>query len=503
MTAAEDRVPVLVAAGQSIERDAVVSGLELAARAAGNALERVPRLRPRIQHVSVVNIMSKVGPAPASELARRLGLSPRRAEVTTIGGNTPQWLVNRAAAAIASGRLDAALVVGAEAQRSARPLSGTKARSPRPARSEPSDRDEPTSVAASPPDPVVGDDRAGIGAAEMNAALLAPVHVYALFESVIAERAGRALAEHRAALGTLMARFTRVAAKHPYAWFPEERSATELSEPGPDNRLVSEPYPKRMCAVLGVDLGAAVVMTSLAAARAAGCADRAVFCWSGAEANDVWFPSARPDLGRSPALRAAATAALAVAGLDIDVIDAFDLYSCFPCAVEMAIDALGLASDDPRGFTVTGGLPYFGGPGNNYSLHAIATMADRLREQGGLGFVNALGWYVTKHAVGVYGATPPPSGWRSGDTSGDQRTIDASAVEVAVEADGPGRVLASTVAYDPHGRVSAAPVIARLHDGRHIAAAAAEDELGPLAGRSLVGEPVHIWGSPPRYRLDG
>jgi hypothetical protein len=36
----------------------------------------------------------------------------------------------------------------------------------------------------------------------------------------------------------------------------------------------------------------------------------------------------------------------------------------------------GRARDDTRPLTVTGGLPWFGGPGNNYSTHAIATMME-------------------------------------------------------------------------------------------------------------------------------
>jgi len=298
-----------------------------------------------------------------------------------------------------------------------------------------------------------------------------------------------------------MARFTEVAAKHPTAWFGEVRTASELAEVTPDNRLVAEPYPKRMCAFLHVDQGAAVLVTSLAAARAAGVAERAVFCLSGAEATDVWFPTARPDLGSSPGLRAAASAALDSANLGVDDIAAFDVYSCFPCAVEMAVEALHLAPDDARGLTVTGGLPYFGGPGNNYSLHAVATMVDHLRARGGTGLVSALGWYATKHAVGIYGTAPPARGWRRGPTDEAQRVIDASAVAVATEAQGPAVVVASTVAFGPGGAVTAAPVIARLPDGRQIAAAAEPGELADLAGRNLVGARIVVSGSPPRYRL--
>ena len=142
---------------------------------------------------------------------------------------------------------------------------------------------------------------------------MAPVHVYPLFESVVAARAGHDAPEHRRAMGALLAPFTEVAAANPYAWFREVRTPADIAIPAPDNRIVCEPYTKRMCAFLGSDQGAALLVCSLAAARRAGVADRAVFIWSGAEATDVRFPTARPDPGRSPAIAAAGRAALAAA----------------------------------------------------------------------------------------------------------------------------------------------------------------------------------------------
>lgn len=496
----ESRIPVMISTGQSIERADTVSALELAERAAEQCLDSAPGFRARVQLVSVVNIMSKASDAPATFLARRLGLAPARTEVTTIGGNSPQWLISRAADAIAAGELGATLVVGAEAQHSAK-AQALQGPSPRRAGDPHPGDDVAGTVEALAPDPVVGDDRIGVSAAELAVGLVTPVHVYALFESVITARAGRSSVQQRAALGTLMSRFTEVAATHANAWFGDRRSPVELATVTPDNRLVAEPYPKRMCAFLHVNQGAAVLVTSLAAARSAGVADRAVFCWSGADAAEVWFPSARPDLGSSAGLRAAASAATSAVNLGIDEIDVFDLYSCFPCAVEMALEALGVAPDDARGLTVTGGLPYFGGPGNNYSLHAVATMVDHLREDGGTGLVSAMGWYATKHAVGIYGADPPSQGWRRGETGEAQRQIDASAIPVAIEAQGPAVVVAATVASGPDGSVSAAPVIARLPDGSQIAVAAESAQLAALAGRDLVGERIEVSGSPPRYRL--
>jgi acetyl-CoA C-acetyltransferase len=310
-------------------------------------------------------------------------------------------------------------------------------------------------------------------------------------------------------MGRLFAPFTEVAAGNPCAWFPTARSADEIATPSPDNRIVAEPYTKRMTAFLGSDQGAAVIVCSLAAARRAGVADRAVFIWAGAEATDVRFPTARPDPGRSPAIAAAGRALFEAAGVGVDDLARLDLYSCFPSAVELAAEALGLRTDDPRGLTVTGGLPYFGGPGNNYTTHAIATLCDLLRDAapGTLGLATGLGWFITKHALGIYGSAPPPAGFRRGDTGPAQAQIDASAVGTALTVEGPtvATVVAATVIRQGPGTPVGAPIIARLPDQRHMALAPADPEVteavAALGGPGLVGGPVVVQPGPARYRL--
>jgi acetyl-CoA C-acetyltransferase len=296
-----------------------------------------------------------------------------------------------------------------------------------------------------------------------------------------------------------------------------------------------------MCAYLGSDQGAALLVCSLAEARRAGIADRAVFVWSGADATDVRFPTARPDPGRSPAIAAAGRAALAAASsaagrggsIGIDDIEVLDIYSCFPSAVELAAAALGIALDDSRGLTVTGGLPYFGGPGNNYTTHSIATVTDMLRDpasgagsgrsagsggrggsgRGGggagvrLGMTTGLGWFVTKHSIGVYGADPPPAGFHQGDTAKAQSEIDATAAEVALDVaePTPATVIAATVIRDDQGAPTGAPLLARLPDGRQMALAPADDEVSATLGHldipGLVGSSIVVEPGEPRYRL--
>ena len=215
----------------------------------------------------------------------------------------------------------------------------------------------------------------------MNRGVLLPIHAYPLFENALRAANGWSLPEHAARIGGLWSRFSQVAAANPYAWIRQPRSAEEIITVTPENRMISFPYPKLCTANLQVDQGAGYIVCSVEAARAAGVPEeRWVFPQSGADANDHWYISERPELHRSPAIRLAGAAALQLAGLDIDDVGLVDLYSCFPVVVQMAARELGLAVDDPdRPLTLTGGLTFAGGPGNNYTSHGIASAVAALR----------------------------------------------------------------------------------------------------------------------------
>jgi acetyl-CoA C-acetyltransferase len=158
-----------------------------------------------------------------------------------------------------------------------------------------------------------------------------------------------------------------------------------------------------------------------------------------------------------------------MAGVTLADIGAIDLYSCFASAVEIACQELGLAQDDPRGLSLTGGLPYFGGPGNNYVSHAIAAMMDKVRAAPGTrGLVTANGNYVTKHSAAVYSTEMPD--WPGGrfapvDPASYQAELDqVPHPRFADLADGVARVETYTVMHDRQGP-SGAIVVGRLVDG--------------------------------------
>jgi acetyl-CoA C-acetyltransferase len=173
-----------------------------------------------------------------------------------------------------------------------------------------------------------------------------------------------------------------------------------------------------------------------------------------------------------------------------------DLYSCFPVAPQFAARLLGFSADGSRPLTVTGGLPYFGGAGNNYAMHAIATMVDGLRaEPASLGLVSGLGWYMTKHAVGIYGATPPARPWERQVRATRQAAIDATPHPTCVEnAEGRAEIETYTVLHDREGVAHEAIIVARLENGDRIFANVDPDAdlLAMLEREEMVGTPGHV-----------
>jgi acetyl-CoA C-acetyltransferase len=456
--------PVVVGVGQVTNRaltvDEALEPMALMERSARLAeADAGASLLSKVDSVQVVNIIGWPYPDAPGLLAGRIGAMPSHKLYSTVGGETPQRLVNETAQAIAEGRTRVALIAGAESMHSRRLARKADARLPWPVRGN--------------PEHLVGDTRNGFSDAEACHGVVLPSRVYPLFENAIRAHAGRTIDEHQAHLGRLCARFTEAAAMNPYAWFPETRTPEEITMVRPDNRWVSFPYPKLMNSIIEVDQGAALLVTGSETARELGIPEaKWVHLHGCGEGIEKWLVSERVNYYSSPAIRAATQRALGMAGVKVDEIDMFDLYSCFPSAVELALDALGIAADDPRPLTLTGGLSYAGGPGNNYVTHSIATAVQRLREKpGSCALVTGLGWFATKHSAGVYSTTAPSGDWHRTDPAIDQATIDADkSPPLAVEAHGEASIETYTVGFGREGEPDVGIVIGRLADGKRFVA---------------------------------
>jgi acetyl-CoA C-acetyltransferase len=448
-----DLTPVIIGVGEASERiDApdyqALSPVALAAAAAAEALDDAGAEQSLAQHIDLIaairqfevsgpNAVAPFGRADnfPRAVAARIGADPGRAILEPVGGQGPQHLVNELAQAIAAGDVGMALICGSEAISTVRHLT-----------SKGETRDWAETVGGELDDRGFGDPLLTRDIAQHGART--PISVYAMFENARRARLGLSRADYALEMGRLFAPFTQVAAENPHAMSREIYTPEDLATVTGPNRLTSDPFPRRMVARDQANQGAAVLITSVAMAREMGVPEeKLVYLHGGADVKER-SPIERDDWSSSPASVLAAKRAIELAGKDIGGIDVFDFYSCFPIAVFNVRDGLGIAADDARALTVTGGLPFFGGAGNNYSMHAIASMVRGLRDwPGAFGLVAANGGFLSKYSVGIYSTTPPQQ-WTPFDSHDLQAQVDAwPAPPLAPGASGPGIIETYTIDY--------------------------------------------------------
>ena len=413
MTEIADNTPVIIGVGQHSERVGepgyeALNYMDLGGRALAAAIADSGASEPvagAIDTLAAIRAfeMSRPGKEPpfgtASNIPRamgnRVGANPARAILTTTGGQTNQQLVGEFASAIAAGESQCAAIVGAEAISTVLALA---------AKGETPDWSE--EVEGEFEDQGFGVD--GLMEPQLFAhGATGAIPLYALAENARRAKLGKSVEDYRRDIGELFAPFTKIAAANPHSAAQVERSAEELATITDRNRIVAEPYARMTVARDQVNQSAAIIIASAKLARELGVPkDKWVHIHAVSAATELPL-SQRPDLAANPASIASIEAALLRAGKGMADMAYLDFYSCFAIPVFNQIDHFGLSVDDERGLTLTGGLPFFGGAGNNYSAHAIAEAVQRVRgDPGSYALVGANGGWMSKYATGIYSTDP-------------------------------------------------------------------------------------------------
>ena len=351
---------------------------------------------------------------PAGEIARAVG-APAATTVLASVGVLQQTLIGEACARIAAGEAHTTLVAGADA--------GYRLLRAQIAGQAPAEREQ-----GDAPDIFMAPQDELRHPAEKRAGLQMPVGLYAIMESAYRASQGWSVGEHRNRIAALGERFSRIAAENPHAWQRTTADAAAIRDASPRNPMQAFPYTRSHCSSWNVDQAAALLFCSAARAAELGIPrSRWIFPLASTESNHMVAVSQRKDLAACPGAAIAGRAALdagAVTAADLDLVD---LYSCFPLAVETYAAALGLPLT--RDLTFTGGMPFAGGPYNNYVLQATCRAAELLREgRGRTALVSCVSGVLTKQGFGLWSTSAPTAGYALRDltesVAKEVRTLD-------------------------------------------------------------------------------
>jgi acetyl-CoA C-acetyltransferase len=468
----EHRIPVIVGVGEIVDRPKeITDGLEpltLLEQALRRAEEDAgAKLLHELGSLDVVNFLSWRYRDPEKLLAERLGVTPPHCYYGPVGGESPIRYIHEAAQRIARGECSVAAICGAEAQSTT--TKAERAGVPLPW----------TPFAHDVPEPKRG--AAFQKPLAVKLGVFRPVSVYPFYEVASSAHWGQTPREALAESGELWSRYSDAAAKNPNAWLKRHFAPDEITTPTPDNRPIAWPYTKLMVANPMVNMGGAVLLTSLARARAAGIAEeRLVYPLGGAAAEEPRDYLVRDQFRESHPQNAVLNAVMEMVGGDGSKFDAIELYSCFPCVPKMARRTLRLGPDVKP--TVTGGLTFFGAPLNTYMTHAACAMVRKMRAGAALGLLYGQGGFVTKHHALVL-SRQAPRGQLSQETS-VQAIADrnkGAVPEFVDQASGKGKVESFTVLYDRNGEVEHGVAMLRTEAGTRTLARVPAKDAATLA----------------------
>ncbi len=502
MSAHPEDLPIVVGVGEASDASLGLewpSPIDLAKKAVECALRdtrQAERVRTQIDTVVAIRSFRDSGLAHPfggpnnvpEAIARAARISPRRLVYGEVGGHSPQRYVHEFSRELHGGTARLVLIAGAEAMRTCKRAlaSGRELRWDQPSTRAFENRSSPVPI---------------LSRAEIRHGVRSMILAYGLIEN--AQRVLRAPAWgrprsadsasdgirpttlHAERIAEIGAAFARVAQTRTHARYPRAVSPEALVRPEDSNYRVSDPYLRWMVAQDSVDLGAAALLTTVRTARELEIPpDRWLYLHGGGDC-DAPPLSERARVAHSDALERALGSALDSAQVIPQQLGPIDLYSCFPCAVTLGIDALGIRDRSLDSYTCTGGLTFFGGPGNDYSLHGLAALCDRLRrEPDRPGLLLANGGVLGKLSVGVYAAYTPKHPFSAG-----AEPVPQLPAEITVRTpDGtePGSIESYTRPYVRGAPRAAIAFVQLQKGGRTVAELEEHTQVGELLLRAVT-----------------
>ena len=269
------------------------------------------------------------------------------------------------------------------------------------------------------------------------------VGYYATIETAIRKNDHEKIEEHQNNIASMYEDFSKVASNNDDAWLDHSYSKKEILETSKKNKMLAYPYNKLHCTSWNVNQSAALIICSEELADKLKIDNKKrVYPISSSENNHMIAIQQRPKLYESLGMVYAANSInKMMKKLDIR-LDAYDLYSCFPAAVKMFSKSLELGSEIPK--TITGSMPYAGGPLNSYVIHSTVKMIQKIRAmEVNHGLVTGVSGMMTKQSFCVWGKEYQEH--FIFDDVTERAKLDENPVELSNITEGEGEIIGYTI----------------------------------------------------------
>ena len=269
------------------------------------------------------------------------------------------------------------------------------------------------------------------------------VGYYATMETALRKNDNENIEEHQNNIASMYEEFSKVASNNEDAWLDHPYSKKEILETSKKNKMLAYPYNKLHCTSWNVNQSAALIICSEELADKLEIDNKKrVYPISSSENNHMIAIQQRPKLYESIGMiYAAKSVNKMMEKLDIR-LDAYDLYSCFPAAVKMFSKSLELGSEIPK--TITGSMPYAGGPLNSFVIHSTVKMIQKIRAlEVRHGLVTGVSGMMTKQSFCVWGKEYQEQ--FIFDDVTERAKLDESPVELSNIAEGEGVIIGYTI----------------------------------------------------------
>ena len=272
---------------------------------------------------------------------------------------------------------------------------------------------------------------------------LMAVGYYAILESAFRAASNSEINEHNDFLASIYAHFSKIASKNNDGWIEKSIKKSEILNKSKKNPPQAFPYNKYHCTSWNVNQSAAIIICSEAVADKLSVPnEKRVYPLASSENNHMIATLQRSNLIEPIGMKLASEYILKICEKNNLNIDFYDLYSCFPIAIQMFAKSLQLK--DINNSSITGAMPFAGGPINSFVLHSTVKLISKIRKkQKGTGIITGVSGMMTKQSYALWSKTPVID-FIHKDFTNEANSIDKP-VKLSNDVNGDGIIIGYTV----------------------------------------------------------